>query len=728
MLHLFAILTRLIPNDNRVGIAEYYQTNRTYMKKAVTFFNFTNKGKWCSFILRIPLLLVIGIISSCSTNKTEGIKDGDPLLGIGFGINNSTLIVKNLKSTRDYYADTLGFNIPDSDKFKKGVSDGSIITTVRFPDMSSIELLSIEDSLVTNSIPSFISSFLAHHEGVQMYSLSSSSTDTTYSWLTAQGFKMDSVESYRTSAEPPKGWGRDDGGSQERSLDFEGTNSTYLPRFMERVSTDYERMLKDWKTYYAYYRSSSNHPNGVVGIAALQIAVDSLDTSHEKFQKMGLTELENNTSENMVRFKLKRHQELQLIAPQSTEDDISKFLKEGGSGVYAIRFDVVNLDSTYHFLSQKLPNEALFLDSLQGRITVLREYAQGVQLEFVNEPEAQAMMARQLKIGSKLDSIAAKNASGMYQKYCALCHGENREGYAADNAPSLRSHSLLATSKSTNFLRYTVQYGRSGTAMAGYLNTQGGPMEYIEIELLLQWLYETSGVEEPIEISREPVLGNIALGSEIYAKNCTVCHGQDGEGISAPALGNPMLLATATDEFLKYAISEGRDGTPMIAFKDSLSGDEINGVTAFLRSRASGWNVPKNNTVTVPTPENYVLHPNKKGPNFNLRKGLYVPAKEVYQALQDSTRMIILDARSEVAWRQTHIPGSIPVPYYEEPEAFVDDLPNDGTWIVAYCACPHAASGRVINTLRRLGYKNTAIIDEGILVWAQLGYPLKHGQ
>ncbi len=200
------------------------------------------------------------------------------------------------------------------------------------------------------------------------------------------------------------------------------------------------------------------------------------------------------------------------------------------------------------------------------------------------------------------------------------------------------------------------------------------------------------------------------------------------EGISAPALGNPMLLATATDEFLKYAISEGRDGTPMIAFKDSLSGDEINGVTAFLRSRASGWNVPKNNTVTVPTPENYVLHPNKKGPNFNLRKGLYVPAKEVYQALQDSTRMIILDARSEVAWRQTHIPGSIPVPYYEEPEAFVDDLPNDGTWIVAYCACPHAASGRVINTLRRLGYKNTAIIDEGILVWAQLGYPVKHGQ
>jgi rhodanese-related sulfurtransferase len=166
----------------------------------------------------------------------------------------------------------------------------------------------------------------------------------------------------------------------------------------------------------------------------------------------------------------------------------------------------------------------------------------------------------------------------------------------------------------------------------------------------------------------------------------------------------------------------------MIAYKDSLIENEINGLTAFLRTRASGWNIPSTDTISVPTPDKYILNPTNKAPKFNLRKGLYVPAKEVYQALQDSARMIILDARSEVAWRQTHIPGSVPVPYYEEPEAFVDDLPNDDTWIVAYCACPHAASGRVVSTLRRLGYKNTAIIDEGILIWGQLGYPINYGK
>ena len=67
------------------------------------------------------------------------------------------------------------------------------------------------------------------------------------------------------------------------------------------------------------------------------------------------------------------------------------------------------------------------------------------------------------------------------------------------------------------------------------------------------------------------------------------------------------------------------------------------------------------------------------------------------------------------------------MPYYEEPENFVDDIPNDGTQIVIYCACPHAASQRVMNTLKRHGFKNTAIIDEGILVWAQMGFPVRNG-
>ncbi|MBO3118021.1 c-type cytochrome [Winogradskyella sp. DF17] len=681
-----------------------------------------------SALLKTISLLALIISASCANDETEAVQDNYSLLGIGHGLHGSMLMVSDLNRTRDFYSDTLGFRMAKTDKFKKGFFDGTLVTSINFPDASKLDFLSVEDSLIKDAPPTFISSFLANHQGVQRYYLSSSSLDTTALWLNDKGFKMDSIKGYRRSTEPVKGWSRDDGESQERSLDFQKTTATYLPQFIEDATNDYERMHKDWKTYYAFYRSFSNHPNGVIGINNIQLAVNDLDAVRKDFENMGLNASDENTSKKMARFKIKGHQELVLKMPSSEDDDMSKFISERGSGVYALRFDVKNIDSTYQYLSQRLPSEALLRDSTLHTITIPRQFAYGVQLEFINEPKEQALLAEQYKIGAKLDSTASSNAAGMYQKYCALCHGENREGYAADNAPSLRSHSLMATSKTNNFQRYTVQYGRAGTAMGGYLNTQGGPLEYIEIELLLQWLYEQSGVEEPIELSREPVTGDVAVGAEIYSNRCSVCHGADGEGISAPALGNSMLLATATDEFLKYAIKEGRDGTPMIAYKDSLSEKEINGLTSFLRTRASGWNIPSADTISVPTPDKYILNPNNKAPKFNLRKELYVPAKEVYQALQDSARMIILDARSEVAWRQTHIPGSIPVPYYEEPEEFADNLPNDDTWIVAYCACPHAASGRVVNTLRRLGYKNTAIIDEGILVWAQLGYPVNYGQ
>jgi mono/diheme cytochrome c family protein/rhodanese-related sulfurtransferase len=670
--------------------------------------------------LQIVAFITLIVFTSCNPKNTEK----PYLLGLGYGINSSTLIVKDLEATSVYFKDTLGFDVPD--KFREGSFDGSISAPIFFANMSVLQLLSLNDTLADEEKSSFVASFLKNGDGAGLYTLSSSSVDSTALWLNTQGFTMDSIKAFRYSKEAPKGWSRDDGSPQARSLDFNSTNSpALLPSFIEQTNMDYKRAQDEWKTYYSYGRRYQEHANGAVGIAAIRVAVEDITAASRAYKKMGFTELASNDS--LARFQLYQNQELHLLAPKSAEDELSNFLKKCGSGLFAIRFEVINLDSTLYFLQERLPAEALILNGSPKRLTVLKEYARGVQLEFVQESKEQGELAQMLRPDDVLDSTAIRNAAAMYAKYCALCHGDNREGYAADNAPSLRSNSLLATSKTSNFMRYTIQFGRGGTAMAGYMKSQGGPLEYIEIELLLNWLYQTSGIEEPIEISREPVLGDVDLGTTVYATNCAVCHGINGEGISAPALGNPMLLATATDHFLRYAIAEGRDGTPMQGFKDRLSNEELDGVTAFLRSRASRWDVPKASTVTIPLPEDYVLNPNNKAPQFTLREGRFVSSEQLFKALQDSVRIIILDARSEVAWRQTHIPGSIPVPYYEEPENFIEDLPNDSTWIVAYCACPHAASGKVVNTLNRHGFKNTAILDEGVLVWAQLGYPIQNG-
>lgn len=680
-------------------------------------------------IKRIPLFvascLVFAIATSCVKKEVDYIALNKNLMGQGTGVNKLFFAVNNLKKTRDFYADTLGFRLPEANSFGQSNFDGVTTANAKFADMSSIEFMQVNPDSISTKTPKNWVSFSKKQEGVVSYTIATSSTNNTKDWLQKQGFEMDGVLSYRTSKTPAKGWSRDDGGNQESKLAFNGTKKEYLPVFLQQLTSDYNKTNNWWNTYYVYNRSYSKHKNGVVGIKSVKVAVKDLNKAAESFEKMGLENV--SSTENEASFLIRRHQKVELHSADKNVK-VSEFLQNRKQGVYAILFDVENIDSTYQYFKKNLDLNAIQYDKTKQLITISNKIAKGVELQFVQEPESQALLAKQSSVGGKLDSVAANNAAKNYQKYCALCHAENREGYAADNAPSLKSHSLLASSKSNNFMRYTIQFGRANTAMGGYLDDQGGPLEYIEIEQLLQWLYEEADVKKGVKISREPVVGSIELGKKVYNNNCAVCHGANGEGVSAPALGNAMLLATATDGFLKYAIENGRDGTPMIAYKNILSEEEINGVTAFLRSRASGWNAPKASEIKLPTPEEYVLNKKGENPKFTLRENLYVPAKQVLEALENKSKMVVLDARSKVAWRQMHIPGAVPVPYYEDPEKFVNDLPKDDTWIVVYCACPHAASQKVVNTLKRYGFKNTAIIDEGILVYAQMGYPVLNGK
>jgi mono/diheme cytochrome c family protein/rhodanese-related sulfurtransferase len=669
------------------------------------------------FLFLFTLILFTTTLYDCSNIEEKETF----LLGQGTGINSATMMVQEMDSAIHYFEDTLGFNIRWG--AQSGVFNGTVGTSISFGDMTTLELLSTNDTLPEENAIGFVAEYLDQHSGMRLFSLSTSDIDSTRMNLVSAGFSMDSVRSYRSSSRQPSGWSRDDGTAQRRSLDFNATNPpAQLPRFIQKLGTDYAATNKDWNTYYIYRRMFNEHPNGVLGISAIKVAVADLKKAAKDYEKMGLQLIRER--EDHMAFKIFRHQELHLYRPDQNPS-VEKFFKERVNGVFAIQFDVDNLDSTYQFFKEELPEEAMTMEA--GVLSISPSYAFGVRMDFVQEPEDQKLLVRRLEPKEELDSLAKQHAAALYTKYCALCHGENREGYAADNAPSLKSHSLLATSKYNNFMRYAIQFGRGQSAMAGYLNSQGGPMEYIEIELLLEWLYQMAEVEEPIRVSREPVIGDIELGSKLYLEHCATCHGAKGEGISAPALANPMLLATATDHFLRYAIAEGRDGTPMVGFKDQLDSLQINALTAYLRSRASGWDVPKPDSVKVPTPDEYVLNPENDAPIFELREGMFVSSEQVNKALQDSLRMIILDARSEVAWRQMHIPGAIPVPYYEDPENFINDIPNDGTQIVIYCACPHAASKRVMSTLNRNGFKNTAIIDEGILVWAEMGFPVRSG-
>ena len=83
----------------------------------------------------------------------------------------------------------------------------------------------------------------------------------------------------------------------------------------------------------------------------------------------------------------------------------------------------------------------------------------------------------------------------------------------------------------------------------------------------------------------------VRRGRDHYEKMCRLCHGADGEGYLSPranALTNNEFLVSATDPFLRVAITEGRPKTKMSAFGDEFDGplnnDHVNDLIAFLRS------------------------------------------------------------------------------------------------------------------------------------------------
>jgi cytochrome c oxidase cbb3-type subunit III len=311
-------------------------------------------------------------------------------------------------------------------------------------------------------------------------------------------------------------------------------------------------------------------------------------------------------------------------------------------------------------------------------------------------------------------SDAAEGAK-LFGKYCALCHGPEAKGYAADNAPSLVTDTFLR-SATDDFIAAGTAAGRPGTAMAPYGASHGGPLSDAQIRQIVAFVRSKGPAAEPLTAVAK---GRAEAGAPLFQAMCASCHA-DGPKRNAPRLDLPSFLHIATDSFIDYAIRKGRPGTPMEAYAGRLKQPQINDIIAYLRTFE---NPTPPSTLPPPTgKEPMIINPKGKQASFTLRDDRFVPSAEVATALANKRRLVIIDARAPSDWMLGHIPGSIPMPYYEMTR--IDEIPKDGTWVLAYCACPHHASGEVIDALRKLGYPKTAIIDEGIIFWGKQGYPM----
>src|SRR6266446_2503854 len=81
--------------------------------------------------------------------------------------------------------------------------------------------------------------------------------------------------------------------------------------------------------------------------------------------------------------------------------------------------------------------------------------------------------------------------------------------------------------------------------------------------------------------------------SVLYGQNCSGCHGIDGQGALAVAIGSPVYLAIADDATIRRVVEQGMPGTAMPAFGQGAGGLLTNAqIDILVRGMRERWARP----------------------------------------------------------------------------------------------------------------------------------------
>ncbi|HLA97735.1 MAG TPA: c-type cytochrome [Anaerolineales bacterium] len=96
---------------------------------------------------------------------------------------------------------------------------------------------------------------------------------------------------------------------------------------------------------------------------------------------------------------------------------------------------------------------------------------------------------------------------------------------------------------------------------------------------------EPSRITEDLE--RDQLLA-VTAGRSLYAENCSLCHGEDGEGADGPALNDKSFLVNTSDETIFSLIGSGVPSSEMPAWNQAFGGpftdQQIQQIVAFMRN------------------------------------------------------------------------------------------------------------------------------------------------
>lgn len=102
---------------------------------------------------------------------------------------------------------------------------------------------------------------------------------------------------------------------------------------------------------------------------------------------------------------------------------------------------------------------------------------------------------------------------------------------------------------------------------------------------------------------------------------------------------------------------------------------------------------------------------------------LLIPADDALRLVEAGERVVFIDLRPEQEFRQGRLPGARSLPL-EALSRRYGEIPRAGR-VVLYCACPPDDAQAAYDFLRDQGYRNVAVLEEGLAGWTRRGYRLE---
>jgi mono/diheme cytochrome c family protein len=182
--------------------------------------------------------------------------------------------------------------------------------------------------------------------------------------------------------------------------------------------------------------------------------------------------------------------------------------------------------------------------------------------------------ARGLRLARAARMVEARNA---YERFCAACHG--KEGRGRGVPGDLTSPAAVANLTRESMVT-AARSGHAEEAARTWQQALGEPA----LDDVVDYIREALMLPAPV--------ADAGPGRNIYARTCSVCHGERGDGASwAKNSLNPSPADFTTEDPRKLTRQEminaatyGSPGTAMMPFASQFSREEIISVVDYIRS------------------------------------------------------------------------------------------------------------------------------------------------